>query len=145
MGLSIVPLLLGAYWFQGWYMNFSAGFFIEEETKVLPKITLGGAAITVVANLILIPFMGMMGSALATLISYASMALMLYQKSRTVYPVSYQMGRAFLMVAIAALLLLLQPTFEQWVVSEWISGFLLLLLGIGGLAAAGFYKPSAVR
>lgn len=145
MGLSIVPLLLGAYWFQGWYMNFSAGIFIEEETKVLYKITLIGAAITVIANLFFIPFLGMMGSALATLISYASMALMLYQKSRKVYPVSYQMGRAFLMVAIAAALLLLQPTFNQWLASEWISGFLLLLLGIGGLAAAGFYKSSAVR
>lgn len=141
MGLHIVPVLLGAYWFQGWYMNFSAGIFIEEETRVLPKITLLGAGITVIANLILIPWLGMMGSAIATLISYASMALLLYQKSRTVYPVPYQMGRAILMVLIAAFALLLQPTFAGWTGSEWISGTLLLILGIGGIALIGFVKP----
>ncbi|MEX2362917.1 MAG: oligosaccharide flippase family protein, partial [Balneolaceae bacterium] len=27
VGLSIVPVLLIAYWFQGWYINFSAGIF----------------------------------------------------------------------------------------------------------------------
>ncbi|HKL17480.1 MAG TPA: polysaccharide biosynthesis C-terminal domain-containing protein, partial [Halalkalibaculum sp.] len=140
MGLHIVPVLLGAYWFQGWYMNFSAGIFIEEETSVLPKITLIGAGITVIFNLILIPFLGMMGSALATLISYACMALLLYRKSRAVYPVPYQMGRAYLMILIAAALVLLQPTFTSWFGSEWISGFILLLIGVGSIAPLGLLK-----
>jgi len=139
-GLTIVPVLLLAYWFQGWYMNFSAGIFIEEETSVLPKITLIGAGITVIFNLILIPFLGMMGSALATLISYACMALMLYRKSRAVYPVPYQMGRAYLMILIAAALVLLQPTFTSWFGSEWISGFILLLIGVGSIAPLGLLK-----
>src|SRR5690625_6119143 len=39
-GLDIVPLLLLAYWFYGWYINFSSGVFIKEKTKVLYKITL---------------------------------------------------------------------------------------------------------
>src|SRR5699024_141002 len=77
-GLQIVPVLLGAYWFHGWYMNFSAGIFIREKTKVLPVITLIGATITVASNLVLIPYIGMMGSAVATLISYAAMAMLLY-------------------------------------------------------------------
>src|SRR5699024_2864778 len=98
MGLQIVPLLLVAYWFHGWYMNFSAGIFIREKTKVLPVITLIGAAITIGANLLLIPVYGMMGSAAATLISYCSMALMLYYQSTKVYPVNYQMIRAFAMM-----------------------------------------------
>ncbi|NGP75366.1 oligosaccharide flippase family protein [Balneolaceae bacterium YR4-1] len=142
MGLNIVPALLGAYWFQGWYMNFSAGIFIEEETSVLPKITLIGATVTVVANLIMIPFLGMMGSALATLTSYACMAFLLFRRSRAVYPVPYQMGRAFLMILIAGALVLLQPSLTTWIGSEWISGFILLFIGVGSIAPLGLLKRS---
>ncbi|MGK7368762.1 MAG: oligosaccharide flippase family protein [Candidatus Halalkalibacterium sp. M3_1C_030] len=142
MGLHIVPILLGAYWFQGWYMNFSAGIFIEEETSVLPKITLIGAGITVVVNLMLIPFLGMMGSAIATLISYACMALLLYRKSRAVYPVPYQMGRALLMILIAGALVMLQPAFTAWTGSEWTGGILLLLIGVGSITPLGLFKQS---
>ncbi|MCW9707570.1 lipopolysaccharide biosynthesis protein [Fodinibius salsisoli] len=133
LGLNIVPLLLAAYWFQGWYMNFSAGIFIREKTKVLPVITLIGAAVTIAGNLLLLPYLGMMGSAAATLISYAAMALLLYQQSVKVYQVNYQMGRAFGMIFITVACLLLQPYLNQWIVSEWTSRLILLLVGSVGL------------
>ncbi len=141
MGLNIVPILLGAYWFQGWYINFSAGIFIEEETKVLPRITLTGAAITVIANLALIPFFGMAGSAWATLLSYAAMAMLLYRHSRKVYAVPYSLPRGFLMLVVALGCLLVQPSLTQWTGSEWISGFLLLITGVGAMAVLA-WKPT---
>ncbi|MCH8548694.1 MAG: oligosaccharide flippase family protein, partial [Balneolaceae bacterium] len=73
-GLEIVPFLLIAYWFHGWYINFSSGVFIKEKTTVLYKITLMGAVITIIANLLLIPHFGMTGSAAATSLSYGAMA-----------------------------------------------------------------------
>lgn len=133
MGLGIVPLVLGAYWFQGWYMNFSAGIFIEEETKILPVITLIGAGVTVLANLLLIPTLGMMGSATATLISYALMAMLLYYKSVQIYSVDYQLFRTFLMMVIAAVALYLMPAAIDWVGSEWTGRFLMLLIGSAGI------------
>lgn len=134
MGLNIVPILLGAYWFHGWYMNFSAGIYIEEETKVLPVITLIGAGVTIAANLLLIPYMGMVGSATATLISYALMALLLYYKSVRVYPVDYQLVRALLMMIIAASAVYLLPQATQWVGgSEWTSRLLMLIIGSAGM------------
>ncbi len=143
-GLHIVPLLLGAYWFQGWYYNFSAGIFIEEETKVLPRITLIGAGITVIANLIMIPLYGMTGSATATLLSYAVMAILLLRHSRKVYPVSYEMGRAGLMIAVAALSVLAQPSLIQWTGSEWTASLLLLLIGTFLLGLLGYKKGAKV-
>jgi O-antigen/teichoic acid export membrane protein len=132
-GLGIVPVLLGAYWFQGWYMNFSAGIFIREETKVLPVITLIGAGVTVVANLILIPYLGMMGSATATLLSYSIMAMLLYYKSVQVYPINYQLLRAFSMMFIAVGSLFFLPSITEWFGSEWTSRFLMLLVGSVGI------------
>lgn len=132
MGLNIVPVLLGAYWFQGWYQNFAAGIFIKEQTRILPKITLIGAAITIVANLILIPIYGMMGSAWATLISYGCMAFLLYKYSRSVYPVPYGMVRAVATLALGASFVLVQPSVAEWMSSEWISSLLLLVTGTIG-------------
>jgi O-antigen/teichoic acid export membrane protein len=133
MGLNIVPVLLGAYWFHGWYMNFSAGIFIEEETKVLPVITLIGAGVTILGNLIFIPFYGMMGSALATLISYGLMAMLLYYKSTQIYAVDYQLFQAFLMMLIAAGSLYLLPGLIELTGSEWTGRFLMLTIGSAGM------------
>jgi O-antigen/teichoic acid export membrane protein len=142
-GLVIVPVILGAYWFHGWYMNFSAGIFIEEKTAVLPKITLFGAAVTIIANIIMIPFYGMMGAAFATLFSYGSMALLLYWQSRKVYPVPYGMGKAAGMMLWVTACIIIQPTVVQWFNSDWKAGLLLLLMGIGGLAL--FVVSGSVR
>jgi O-antigen/teichoic acid export membrane protein len=97
-GLEIVPLLLLAYWFHGWYINFSAGIFISEKTKVLPKIMIAGAVITIIANLLLVPVLGMMGAAWATVISYGIMALSLYYFSIKEYKVPYQLQYGILLM-----------------------------------------------
>lgn len=104
MGLEIVPLLLLAYWFQGWYINFSSGIFIKEKTSILYKITLMGAGITIAVNLLLIPYFGMMGSAAATLASYGLMAFALGAYSKRIMHVPYRLPESFgLMVVLAAL------------------------------------------
>ncbi len=129
-GLSVVPILLMAYWFQGWYINFSAGIFISETTKRLPQITLIGAGITIVANLIMIPFLGMMGSAIATLISYAFMAMLIYYYSTNAFEVPYRLVTGFGVMFIAAGLYYLKPTIISFGLSELITSFLLLASGV---------------
>jgi O-antigen/teichoic acid export membrane protein len=100
MGLHIVPWLLLAYWFHGWYLNFTAGIFIRNKTKALPVVTLIGAVITIVGNIVLIPYLGMMGSAVATLMSYSVMAMLLYRVSTSVLAVPYQFGRELLFMGV---------------------------------------------
>lgn len=142
-GLSIVPVLLGAYWFQGWYMNFSAGIFIEEKTSILPKITLFGAVITIVANIIMIPYFGMMGAAFATLLSYSSMAFLLYRHVRSVYPVPYPMGKVSLMMGWAVVCVLLQSSLVEWIGMEWITNGSLFILGVSGIIISILVARSA--
>ena len=100
-GLSIVPVVLVAYMFLGVYNNLVAGVYIEKKTQRLPMITLAGALVNIGANFLLIPAMGMMGGAVATLLAYAVMALVLYLDVRKFYPVRYEWGRIAHIAAVA--------------------------------------------
>lgn len=130
-GLDIIPWLLLAYWFHGWYINFSAGIFIREKTKALYKITLMGAAITIAMNLALIPLFGMTGSAAATLFSYGSMALVLGRYSRKVMEVPYRMTHSLILMLLLALLVFAEPHVAHWIGLEMGTKALLLLAGTG--------------
>lgn len=109
MGLHVVPFLLLAYWFQGWYVNFTAGIFIREKTGRLPQVTIVGAVVTVVVNYLLVPRYGMIGAAFSTVASYMVMALMIYVYSQRSYPVPYRIIRAGMMMAVGVGLVLVDP------------------------------------
>lgn len=88
-GMSIIPVVLFAYIFQGMYTNFIAGIYIKEKNRSLPLITGLGAATNIIVNIILIPMIGIMGAAIATLAAYVVMALAIYQVSQKAYFISY--------------------------------------------------------
>ena len=96
-GYYIVPLILFAYIFNGIYVNLMPGIYFEKKTKYLPLITGGAALINVLANIALIPLMGMMGSAIATLLSYISMAAGLFFVAQKFYPIKYEYGKIFML------------------------------------------------
>ncbi len=92
-GLSIVPVVLLAYIFTGAYVNFVVGVYLEKKTKYLPFATGAGALVNVAANYVLIPRLGIMGAAIATLLSYIVMAIGIYFPSQRLYHVRYEWGR----------------------------------------------------
>lgn len=93
VGLPIVPVVLLAYVFWGVSSNMVAGIYIEKRTALLPSVTFAGAAVNIGANFLLIPSLGTMGAALATLASYILMAAVIYALVRRIYPVPYEWGR----------------------------------------------------
>jgi O-antigen/teichoic acid export membrane protein len=92
-GLVIVPIILLGYLFNGIYYNFQAGIYIEEKTKYFPYVTGAGALINVVVNVLLIPVLGIIGAALATLASYIVMAAGLFFFSQKYYKINYEYGK----------------------------------------------------
>jgi O-antigen/teichoic acid export membrane protein len=88
-GLYIVPVILLAYLFNGLYVVFSAGIYIEEKSIYAPVVTGLGAFTNVAANYILIPQLNIMGAALATLLSYIVMALGYYIVTQKYYKINY--------------------------------------------------------
>ena len=69
-------------------------------------IAIFGAIITIVLNIWLIPIMGYMGSAWATLACYASMVVLSYVLGQKHYPIAYDLKRIFLYLGAAVVLYL---------------------------------------
>ncbi|MEH0155747.1 oligosaccharide flippase family protein [Limibacter armeniacum] len=96
VGLSIVPFLLMANMFLGIYYSLSVWFKVTDRTKFGAFISLGGALVTLLGNYLLIPVLGYHGSAIATLICYALMAITSYVLGQRYYPIPYKLGNALL-------------------------------------------------
>jgi O-antigen/teichoic acid export membrane protein len=92
-GLVVVPVILLAYLFNGIYINLQAGLYIEEKTKYFPLVTGAGALVNVTANFLLIPFLGIVGAALAVLASYLVMAAGLFFFAQRFYKIDYEYGK----------------------------------------------------
>jgi O-antigen/teichoic acid export membrane protein len=92
-GLVVVPVILLAYLFNGIYVNLQAGLYITEKTRYFPLITIAGALVNVAVNLLLIPLLGIVGAALATLASYMVMAALLHYFSQKFYPIVYEYAK----------------------------------------------------
>jgi O-antigen/teichoic acid export membrane protein len=89
-GLEIVPIILLGYLFNGFYVVFSAGIYIEEKSIYAPIVAGAGAVTNIVSNLLLIPAFGIMGAAFATLISYGVMALGYFLVTQKYYRIDYE-------------------------------------------------------
>jgi O-antigen/teichoic acid export membrane protein len=89
-GLAVVPILLLANLFLGVYYNLAIWFKLTDKTYWGIYISLFGATITVIGNIILIPVMGYIGAAYVTLFCYASMAVFSYLLGHKYYPIPYQ-------------------------------------------------------
>jgi O-antigen/teichoic acid export membrane protein len=143
-GIAIIPVVLLGYVFLGIYNNLMAGIYIEKKTNYLPGITMAGGATNVVANFALIPIMGMMGAAIATLVAYAAMAIILFIVVQRIYPVQYEFGRlakiAIAAGAVYALHVFLSPALSPYL-------WKLLLLGAFCLIMywMRFFNPSELR
>lgn len=100
--LKIVPLILLANLFLGIYHNLSVWYKVTDRTKYGAFISIVAAVITLVLNYVLIPYIGYVGSAIATLIAYGSMMVLSYIYGRKYYDVPYQVIKilGFLSLAI---------------------------------------------
>ena len=139
-GLSIVPVVLLAYMFLGVYNNFVAGVYIEKKTQRLPAITLAGALVNIGGNFLLIPAMGMMGGAIATLLAYAVMAAVLYVDVNRFYPVKYEWGRILRLTAVAGVTYVLFVLVDAGTY-QIVWKFFLLLFFCAGLYLTRFFLP----
>ncbi|MDT0675336.1 lipopolysaccharide biosynthesis protein [Autumnicola musiva] len=91
--IAIVPVILLANLFMGIYHNLSVWYKLTDKTRMGMYISLFGAAVTILFNVLLIPVIGFMAAAWATLAAYGSMMLISYFLGRKYYPVPYDLKK----------------------------------------------------
>lgn len=130
-GLSIVPPLLLSYLFLGIYYNMSVWFKLTDQTHWGTIITLIGAAITIVGNIMFIPILGFMGSALAAVLCYFTMAGICYLVGQRNYPVPYTITRdvGYIIFTYSIILLISKVSFQsQWLATGFHTFAIILFL-----------------
>lgn len=108
-GLHVVPILLLANMFLGIYVNLSIWYKLTDRTMTGAWVSVAGALITILLNVIFIPKYGYTASAWATLVCYGFMAAVSYLLGQKYYPVKYEIGRILVYMALGIAL---------WVVFE---------------------------
>lgn len=91
--LSIVPVILLANLCLGIYHNLSVWYKLTDKTRIGMYISIFGAVVTILINILLIPIIGFMAAAWATLAAYGSMMLISYFLGRRYYRVPYNVKK----------------------------------------------------
>jgi O-antigen/teichoic acid export membrane protein len=103
---QVLPWVIAGMVIDGTNAMVGAGLFIHRKTRVIMAIILSCAIFNIVLNLILVPRMGILGSAVATLASYAFAALALATAGRRLLPVALPFGTMLRAGAAAAIMYL---------------------------------------
>lgn len=106
-GLQVVPLLALGNIFLGIYYNLSVWYKLTNKNNYGAIITIVGAVITIVLNIVLIPKLHYTGAAIATFSCYLFMMTSSYLLGQKYYPVPYPVKK---LVAYLALVILIYLT-----------------------------------
>lgn len=101
VGLPAVPYLLLGYVCLGIYMNLSIWYRLSDQTRFGLYISVTGAIITIVLNMVLIPKYSYMGSAWVSMLAYFVMMVLSYVLGQKYYPIPYNLKKilAYLIVS----------------------------------------------
>ena len=126
--LDVVPIILLASFCLGIYHNLSVWYKVTDRTKFGAYISSVGAIITLAINISLIPKIGYMASAWATLAAYGSMMILSYYFGKKYYPIPYNMRKIVFYLSVSLVFSILSfYVFNR----NLIAGSILFLLFLG--------------
>ncbi|WP_236979364.1 oligosaccharide flippase family protein [Membranihabitans maritimus] len=99
-GYWVTPVILGANLLLGIYYNLSIWYKLRDKTSFGMGISITGAIITILGNLIFIRYYGYMASAWTTLFCYAVMTFLSYIIGRRYYPFRIEFGKITVILII---------------------------------------------
>jgi O-antigen/teichoic acid export membrane protein len=145
----VVPWIALGVMFQGFYLVGSIGLVITKRTRLYPIATGSAAAVTILANVLLIPRFGILGAAWANTLSYLTLAVVTVGFSWRVYPIPYEWSRLG-RIAAAGLgsyvtAVILVPDTLHSVVRILTSGVIVVAVYGVILYLTGFFNPGELR
>ena len=117
--IIIVPIVLLANLFLGVYHNLAIWYKLTDKTRFAMLFSIIGAIITIIMNVVLIPKIGFIASAWATLLAYGSMMVLSYFIGKRHYPVPYNLKKSgsYLMASIVISFVSFQYFRENYLIS----------------------------
>jgi O-antigen/teichoic acid export membrane protein len=103
-GLNIVPMLALGNVFLGIYYNLSIWYKLTNKNMMGAMITIVGAVITIVLNILLIPKYHYLGAAVATFCCYLFMMITSYILGQKYYPVPYAKKKLIAYIVLVVLM-----------------------------------------
>ncbi len=143
--MKVVPILLLAYLFLGIYHNLSVWYKITDRTSFGAYISIFGAVITLLINVMFISSYSYMASAVATFVAYFSMTVLSYYFGRKHYPIPYNLKKIgmYLVLTISLSILSFYHFRTQYVIGSAMVGLLLLIIWFNEKATIKqFLNPS---
>ncbi len=140
-GLAIVPIVSMGYLLFGIFVNLSIWYKVKDLTKYGAYLTLGGAVVTVLINIILVPVYGYMASAWAHIACYTVMIAGSYYLSRKHYRIDYPVGRIllYMIIAVAIVIIVSYVDYNNLMVELVINTLI-----IGAFIAYSEYRDKAI-
>lgn len=128
-GFLVVSILLLANFFLGVYYNLSIWFKLTEKTIYGAYIAIFGAAITIILNYSLIPIIGFIGCAIATLACYLLMTVVSFYLGNKHFPVPYNYSRIsmYFLLMVCIYLILYYTNFTTIFDSLFILGYMIII------------------
>jgi O-antigen/teichoic acid export membrane protein len=128
-GFLVVSILLLANLFLGIYYNLSIWYKLTEKTKYGAYLSIFGAIITLSLNFTLIPVLGFVGCAWATLVCYFSMTVASYYLGKRHFSVPYQVKRIalYLFGMLCVYFCIYFTNLNMWINSLFLLGFIIFV------------------
>ena len=128
-GFLVVSILLLANLFLGIYYNLSIWYKLTEKTKYGAYLSIFGAIITLSLNFTLIPVLGFVGCAWATLVCYFSMTVASYYLGKRHFSVPYQVKRItlYLFGMLCVYFCIYFTNLNMWINSLFLLGFVIFV------------------
>ncbi|MBX9784861.1 MAG: oligosaccharide flippase family protein [Chitinophagaceae bacterium] len=120
-GMNVVLLLAMGNIFLGIYYNLSIWYRLTNKNLYGAAITIGGAVITIVINILLIPKFHYLGAAIATFTCYLFMMIASYILGQKYYPVPYARKKLIAYLVMVVLIVLAQRVVVSFYSPLWFS------------------------
>ena len=128
-GISIVPVMLGAYILLGIAFNLSMWYKLSGKTQFAIYITSAGLIVTLLVNLFFMPRYGYLAAAWGHFLSYLVMVLLSAWLGAKYYPIPYNWPKIWTYTSLGLLLFLLSEWMD--VTPLWLKWSLHALLLVG--------------
>jgi len=129
--IIVVPVVSMGYLFYGIYLNHSIWYKLNDLTRFGIYITLAGAIITILINVLLIPVYGYMASAWAHVASYGSMIILSFILAKKYFKIEYNIKELMAYFVIVIGMVIFSKIFKYGSLSKELiinTGFMVLFL-----------------